>query len=148
MKGIVDMKVRKIIIMLVLSCCIFATSFSHQSTTVEAKATKKAMKFLKGTWITWGNSQAEKVVFTKKYKKVYSLWNKNHTKVYSPKKKGKLLYKSKIVSTKKKGKKWIIKVGKKGSYLYYKGSGDVLECWWKDKNGWNYSGSDSLQKVK
>lgn len=143
------MKVRKIVIMLVLSCCIFATNFSQQSTAVEAKATKKAMKYLKGTWLTFGNSRSEKVVFTKNYIKVYSLWNKDHTKVYSPKKKGKLMYKSKIVSSKKKGNKWTIKVGKKGSYTYYKSSGkNVLECWWKDKNGWNYSGSDSLGRVK
>ena len=32
--------------------------------TAEAKATKKAMKFLKGTWVTAGNSGAVKVVFT------------------------------------------------------------------------------------
>ena len=113
----------------------------------EAKATKSAMKFLKGTWVTAGNSGAVKFIFTTKYMKEYSLWNKDYSRVYSPSHKGKYVGKRKIVSTKKKNGKWIIKVGKKGSYTYYKGYGDGLECWWKDKSGWQYSGSDSIERI-
>ena len=138
------MKKRKIFIILLCIVAVFATSIN----TVNAKATKKAMKFLKGTWVTAGNSQGTKVVFTRKYMKSYSLWNDDCSMVKSPKAKGKYIGKRKIVYTKKKGKRWTIKVGKKGSYTYYKGYGKYLDCWWKDKNGWNYSGSGSLMKVK
>ena len=33
----------------------------------EAKATKSAMKFLKGTWVTAGNSGAVKFIFTRRH---------------------------------------------------------------------------------
>ncbi len=141
------MKKKKIVVVMFMAFCLAAVMWMNP-VGAEAKATGKAMKYLKGTWVTAGNSQSEKVIFTRKYMKVYSLWNKEYTKVYSPAKKGKLLGKRKIISTKKKGSRWVIKVGKKGSYTYYKSSGQILECWWKDKSGWHYSGSDSLVKVK
>lgn len=107
--------------------------------TAEAKATKKAMKFLKGTWVTAGQSASVKVVFTRKYMKFYNCWNN---------KKGKYMGKSKIISTKKKGKKWTIKVkSSKGRVTCYKGSKGVLECWWKEHGEWQYSGSSSLEKI-
>ena len=139
------MKSKKLLIIVLCLALIFASGIVINNK-VEAKATKKAMKFLKGTWITVGNSQSVKLIFTKKYVKSYDLWNKNYTKVYSPKHKGKYLGKRRIDSTKKKGKTWIIKVGKKGQYTYYKGFGVGLECWWKEKGKWQYSGSSSLQR--
>lgn len=113
----------------------------------EAKATKNAMKYLTGIWITAGNSGAVKYIFTTGYMKEYSLWNKDYSRVYSPKQKGKYVGKRKIVSTKKKNGKWIIKVGEKDSYTYYKERNGLLECWWKDQGEWHYSGSDSIKKV-
>ncbi len=115
--------------------------------TAEAKATKKAMKFLKGTWVTAGNSGSIKVVFTRKYMKFYDCWNASHTKVYGGKKKGKYIWKSKIVSTKKKGREWTIKVKSKGGVTYYKGYKDGLTCQWKENGEWQYSFSDSLNRV-
>ena len=115
----------------------------------DAKASKKGRKFLKGIWVSQGSSQSYKYIFGKKYVKVYTLWNKDYTKVKSPDKKGKYIGKSKIVSTKKKGKRWIIKVGKKGSYIYYKSNGkNYLENWWKEGGEWHYSGTDSLWRYK
>ena len=141
-------KLKKILAISLLSSMLFV-NFSVVNTVhvSEAKATKEAVKYLKGTWITAGNSGAVKFVFTTNYMKEYSLWNKDHSKVYSPEHKGKYVGKRKIVSTKKKNGKWTIKVGKKGSYTYYKGSGDSLECWWKEKNDWQYSGSDSINRI-
>ena len=75
------MKKRKIIVMLLCMVTLFVVSVN----TVEASASKKGMKFLKGAWLTAGNSQAEKAIFTKKYMKIYSLWNENHTRIKSPK---------------------------------------------------------------
>ena len=137
------MKKRKLFIILLCIVALFVTS----SNTVNAKASKKAMKFLKGTWVSVGGSNATKVIFTRKYMKSYSLWNDDFT-VKNPKAKGKYIGKRRIVSTKKKGKKWIIKVGKKGSYTYYKGRGRYLDCWFKYKNEWTYSGTSSLMRVK
>lgn len=104
----------------------------------EAKATKAAMKFLKGSWITAGNSQSVKVVFTRKYVKFYEIKYKNRKKV-----KETYTGRQKIISTKKKGKKWHIKV-KGGNY--YVGCGDtLLNRWWKNGE-WQYSFSDSLER--
>ena len=115
-------------------------------TTVEAKATKKAMKYLKGTWVTLGNSSGTKVIFTQKYMKFYDLWTSDYSDVKSPKSKGKYLGKLKIVSTKKKGKVWTIKVKSQNSYTYYKECGSVLECWWKENGEWQMSASDSIER--
>ncbi len=80
--------------------------------------------------------------------KFYDCWkNASHTKVYGGKKKGKYIGKNKIVSTKKKGKEWTIKVKSKGGVTYYKGSNCLLECWWKENGEWQYSGSSSLQRI-
>ena len=78
------MKKRKLFIILLCIVALFVTS----SNTVNAKASKKAMKFLKGTWVSVGGSNATKVIFTRKYMKSYSLWNDDFT-VKNPKAKGK-----------------------------------------------------------
>lgn len=114
----------------------------------DAKVTKKGMKFLKGTWLTVGDSQGTKIIFSGKYMKAYSLWNSDYSKVRSPKKRGKYLGKCKVLSTTKKGKTWTIKVKGEGDdgYTYYKGYGYGLECWWKEDGEWMYSASSSLQR--
>lgn len=137
---------KKVLCILLSLVMIFSIITIVPQTNVEAKATKKAMKFLKGTWVTAGNSGATKIIFTRKYMKSYDLWNSSYTKVKSPKSTGKYIGKSKIVSTKKKGRKWIIKVKNKNGYTYYKGYGYVLDCWWKEHGKWQYSGSDSLER--
>lgn len=92
-----------------------------------------------------------KVKFTKKYVKYYADYDSNFNQL-SSKKLGKLEFKHKIVSTKKKKGKWTIKVKRgKGSYYYFKTSANdkkVLEYWGKLKDGNTYSGSDSLEKWK
>ena len=121
---------------------IFSTVTISGTTNVEAKATKKALKYLKGTWHTW-DMPGYKVKFTKKYVKYYADYDSNFNQL-SSKKLGKLEFKHKIVSTKKK------KRGK-GSYYYFKTSANdkkVLEYWGKLKDGNTYSGSDSLEKWK
>lgn len=139
-------KIRKVAVTLL--CLTFLLSLTNLSENrAGAKATKKAMKFLKGTWCTAGNSQAIKVVFTRKTMNFYDCWNKSYTKVYGGKKKGKLIGKSKIISTKKKGKVWTIKIKSKNKVTYYKGFGDGLTCQWKDNGKWEYSFSDSLNRL-
>ena len=128
-------------------CFVLVLTFCYTpQARVEAKATKKAMKFLKGTWVTAGQSGSVKVIFTKKYMKSYDLWNSKNSRVKSPKSKGKYIGKSKIISTKKKGREWIIKVKNKNGTTYYKGYGDGLVCWWKEKGKWMMSGSSSLNR--
>ncbi len=130
----------------IILCILLMLSISSISqTTVEAKATKKAMKFLKGTWVTAGNSGGTKVIFTKKYMKFYNLWTSDF-RVKSPKSKGKYIGKSKIISTKKKGKEWIIKVKSKNGTTLYKGNSDGLFCWFKSNGEWIMSGSSSIQR--
>lgn len=137
-------------LLIIIICLVLVLSpVAINNTRVEAKATKKAMKFLKGTWVSCGQSQSMKAIFTKKYVKFYNLSYKKggDYKVKSPKKKGVYMGKDKIVSTKKKGKRWIIKVGKKGNYTYYKSYGkNVLECHWKEHGEWMYSGSSSYER--
>lgn len=129
---------------------IFSTVTISGTTNVEAKATKKALKYLKGTWHTW-DMPGYKVKFTKKYVKYYADYDSNFNQL-SSKKLGKLEFKHKIVSKKKKKGKWTIKVKRgKGSYYYFKTSANdkkVLEYWGKLKDGNTYSGSDSLEKWK
>ena len=115
-------------------------------TTIQASATKKAMKFLKGTWVTVGQSNSVKIIFTKKYAKAYDLWKSDYSDVKSPKSKGKYIGKSKIVSTKKKGKEWIIKVKNSSGTTYYKGYKDGLICWYKSRSKWEMSASSSLNR--
>ena len=61
-----------IVIVLFMSTCMNTTILTSKK--VEANATSGAMKFLKGSWVTWGQSQGTKIVFSKKYMKSYSLW--------------------------------------------------------------------------
>lgn len=137
--------IRKIGILMLVVCVLLGTSIVKSTTIVEAKATKKAMKFLKGTWATT-HHPCEKVVFTKKYMKVYAGYDKNRNE-YKGKKKGKLLWKAKIVSTKKKKKEWTIKVKTGNSIIFYKGFRDGLTCQWKENGEWMYSFSDSLSRI-
>lgn len=112
------------------------------------KISKKAYKFLKGIWVSVGNSRGTKMIFTRTHIKQYNLWTDDY-KVLSPKNKGKYVGKRRIVYAKKKGKKWIIKVGEKGNYTYYKSRDkDLLDCCWKEKGEWRYSGTSSLTRYK
>lgn len=142
------MKNRKLLVLAICIAMIFSTVTISNTTNVEAKATKKALKYLKGTWHTW-SMPGYKVKFTKKYVKYYVDYDSNFNQLPS-KKFGKLEFKHKIVSTKKKKGKWIIKVKSgKGSYYYFKTSANdkkVLEYWGKLKDSNTYSGSDSLEK--
>ncbi|MFR5919246.1 hypothetical protein [Eubacterium ventriosum] len=144
------MKKRKVLVLAMCIVMIFSTVTVSNVTNVEAKATKKALKYLKGTWHTW-NMPGYKVKFTKKYVKYYADYDSNFNQLPS-KKIGKLEFKNKIVSTKKKKGKWTIKVKKgKGSYYYFKTSANdknVLEYWGKLKDSNTYSGSSSLEKWK
>lgn len=144
------MKKRKFLVLAMCIVMIFSTVTISNTTNVEAKATKKALKYLKGTWHTW-DMPGYKVKFTKKYVKYYADYDSNFNQL-SSKKLGKLEFKHKIVSTKKKNGKWIIKVKRgKGSYYYFKTSANdkkVLEYWGKLKDSNTYSGSDSLEKWK
>ena len=136
----------KKLVAIVLCLAMTLTVCNIDQTNVEAKATKKAMKFLKGTWVTAGNSAGTKVIFTKKYVKYYDLFTSDG-KVKSPKSKGKYTGKYKIVSTKKKGKKWTIKVKSKNGYIYYKGNSSGLIFWWKENGEWMMSASSSIERV-
>lgn len=144
------MKKRKFLVLVMCIVMIFSTVTISNTTNVEAKATKKALKYLKGTWHTW-DMPGYKVKFTKKYVKYYADYDSNFNQL-SSKKLGKLEFKHKIVSTKKKKGKWTIKVKRgKGSYYYFKTSANdkkVLEYWGKLKDSNTYSGSDSLEKWK
>ncbi len=137
---------KNIVTIMLFFVMAISISFGLPQTNVEAKATKKAMKFLKGTWITVGQSNSVKNIFTRKYIKSYDLWNSKGTKVKSPKSKGKYIGKRKIISTKKKGKDWIIKFKSKNGYGYYKGHGNSLISCWKEKGEWMMSGSSSLER--
>ena len=128
------MKKRKFLVLVMCIVMIFSTVTISGTTNVEAKATKKALKYLKGTWHTWG-MPGYKVKFTKKYVKYYADYDSNFNQL-SSKKLGKLEFKH------KRGK---------GSYYYFKTSANdkkVLEYWGKLKDGNTYSGSDSLEKWK
>lgn len=144
------MKKRKILVLAMCIVMIFSTVTISKTTNVEAKATKKALKYLKGTWHTW-DMPGYKVKFTKKCVKYYANYDSNFNQL-SSKKLGKLEFKHKIVSTKKKKGKWTIKVKRgKGSYYYFKTSTNdkkVLEYWGKLNDSNTYSGSDSLEKWK
>lgn len=130
-------------VFMVVLCMTLMLGINHSS---EAKVTKAGMKFLKGTWLTVGQSQATKIIFSGKYMKFYSLWNSDHSKVKSYKKQGEYFGKNKVVSTTKKGKTWTIKVKGRTGYNYYKGYGYGLDCWWKEDGKWMYSASGSLQR--
>ena len=94
------MKKRKFLVLVMCIVMIFSTVTISGTTNVEAKATKKALKYLKGTWHTW-DMPGYKVKFTKKYVKYYADYDSNFNQL-SSKKLGKLEFKHKIVSTKKK----------------------------------------------
>ena len=133
---------RKIVVgvfLLMMNICIIGI---HSN--CDAKISNKAMKFLKGTWLSVGQSQAEKFVFTRNYVKHYTLWNKKYTKVSSYKKKGKDCGKVKIIYAKKKGKNWIIKLESGNHYI---GHGDGLLCRWKEAGKWQVSYTSSLNRV-
>ncbi|MBQ2643253.1 MAG: hypothetical protein IJF94_05575 [Eubacterium sp.] len=134
------------VFMTIISLVLVLVIFSTLQVNVEAKATKKAMKFLKGTWIIEGDSSSKKIIFTRKYAKEYDLWNKSQTKVKSPKRKGKYLGKAKIISTKKKGKNWLIKMKRYGGYYYYKGYGRGLNLCWRENGKWEYNYRYSLYR--
>ncbi len=138
---------KRLLVTLLCICVILSFAAPVKHNNVEAKATKEAMKFLKGTWISVGNSQSIKVIFTRKYRKSYDLWNASYTKV-DKSKKGKYMGRMKIVSTKKKGKNWYIKLKGKKGYLYYVGRKNSLTCQWRENGEWSYSFSDSLQRYK
>ena len=144
------MKKRKFLVLVMCIVMIFSTMTISNTTNVEARATKRALKYLKGTWHT-ASQPGYKVKFTKKYVKYYVDYDSNFNQLPS-KKLGKLEYKEKIVSTKKKKGKWIIKIKrKKGSYYYFMTSDndkEVLEYWGKLKDSNTYSGSSSLEKWK
>lgn len=142
-----DSFVRQVMFSMVLLMLVFVC-FGDSQTVFAKGASKKALKALKGTWVTVGNSQAEVVIFTKKYVKHYSLWNESFTKKTKVKK---YVGKSKIISTKKEGKNWVVKVDNGAGGLYYVGDGkneDLgLMCQWKSNGEWQYSYSDSLFRV-
>ena len=144
------MKKRKFLVLAMCIVMIFSTVTMLNTTNVEAKATKKSLKYLKGTWHTW-NMPGYKVKFTKKYVKYYADYDSNLNQLPSNKL-GKLEFKRKIVFTKKKKGKWIIKVKiGKGSYYYFKTSDidkKILEYWGKLQDIDTYSGSSSLEKLK
>lgn len=102
------MKKRKFLVLVMCIVMIFSTVTISNTTNVEAKATKKALKYLKGTWHTW-DMPGYKVKFTKKYVKYYADYDSNFNQL-SSKKLGKLEFKHKIISTKKKKGKWTINV--------------------------------------
>lgn len=141
---------RKFMVLVMCIVMIFSTVTVANTTNVEAKATKKALKYLKGTWHTW-NMPGYKVKFTKKYVKYYADYDSNYNQLPA-KKLGKLKFKNKIMFTKNKNGKWIIKVKRgKGSYYYFKTSASdkkVLEYWGRVNDSSTYSGSDSLEKWK
>ena len=143
------MKKRKMIVFVMCILLAFSTIIVPDTTNVEAKATKKALKYLKGTWHT-ANMPGYKVKFTKKYAKFYEDCDAQFRQL--PKKKfGKLMYKDKIVSTKRKKGKWIIKLKHKKSFYYYIESANdkkILEYWGKLNDTSTYSGSGSLEKWK
>ena len=138
--------------MIVFVMCIllaFSTIIVPDTTNVEAKATKKALKYLKGTWHT-ASMPGYKVKFTKKYAKYYADYDENFNLL--PKNKlGKLKYKKRIVYTKRKKGKWIIKLKNKKGFHYYKtneNDKETLEYWGKLNDVGTYSGSSSLEKWK
>lgn len=140
-----DMK-KRVLAVYVCFCMVLSLCGSVNYKRAEAKATKAAMKFLKGVWVTAGQSASVRVVFTRKYVKFYDCWNKSHTKVYDDIKKAKYMGRQKIISTKKKGKEWHIKVKSKNGVYYYVGSGDgLLNRWWENGE-WQYSYSSSLER--
>lgn len=141
------MKIIKGMVSFLICLVLVFSSTGIYGNRVEAKATKQAMKFLSGTWVTAGQSAAVKVVFTQKYMKFYDCWNDSHTKVYGGKKLGKYMGKNKIISTKKKGKEWIIKARSNNGIVYYKGTEVGLICQWKENGEWQYSYSSSLEKI-
>ncbi len=137
-------------LLIIIICLVLVLSpIAINDSKVEAKATKKAMKLLKGTWVSCGHRQSTKVIFTRKYMLWYDLgyMKGDEYKVKRPKKKGRYTGKSRIVSTKKKGKRWIVKVKFRGQYTYYKSNGkNLLECHWKEHGEWMYSGTSSLER--
>lgn len=142
------MNKRKFLALAMCIVMIFSAVTVSDITNVEAKATKKALKYLNGTWHTW-DMPGYKVKFTKKYVKYYADYDSNFNQLPSGKL-GNLEYKSKIVSTKKKNGKWTIKVkGNNGANYYFMTSDNdknVLEYWRNPKDSDTYSGSDSLEK--
>lgn len=142
------MKKRKFLVLAMCIAMIFSTVTVLNTTNVGAKATKKALKYLKGTWHT-NNRPGYKVKFTKNYVKYYADYDSNFNQLPN-KKLGKLEFKYKIVFTKKKKGKWIIKVKtRKGPYYYFRTSDvdkKILDYRGKLKDGNTYSGSSSLEK--
>lgn len=137
---------KRVLTMLICICVVLSLSVSVDYDKAEAKATNKAMKFLKGSWLSAGHSQSTKVVFTRKYMKTYDLWDDDSDTEVDVTKKGKYMGRQKIASTKKKGKDWYIKVKAKNGYVYYVGHGNSLTCRWKENGEWAYSFSSSLQR--
>lgn len=135
-----DMK-KRVLAVYVCFCMVLSLCGSVNYKRAEAKATKAAMKFLKGSWITAGQSQSVKVIFTRKYVKFYAITYKNRKRV-----KETYTGHQRIISTKKKGKEWHIKVKSKNGVYYYVGSGDVLLNRWWENGEWQYSYSSSLER--
>lgn len=141
---------RRVAILFVTICMVMILGANAATNTkyAGAKATKKALRYLSGTWHT-GSMPGYKVKFTKNYVKYYADGDSN-SKPLPADKLGKLEYKYKIVSTKKKNGKWIIKVKTgKNKYYYFKESKNdktTLEYWGKLKGNDSYSGSSSLTK--
>ena len=143
------MKMKKFIVSIMCALMVFSTVTVYNSTEVEAKATKAAVKYLKGTWHTW-DAPGYKVKFTKKYVKYYDDADKNFNQLPTNKL-GKMAFKSKIASTKKKDGKWVIKVkGSNGTYYFRTSDSDknILEYMGDINDIDTYSGSSSLEKIR
>ncbi len=140
------MKKRSVLIAI---CLIMVfTVMTVYSKPVDAAASNKALKYLKGKWYSVGMVEGGKprsyTKFTKKYAKTY-VYN-------SVKKKYEYCGKSKIVSTKKAKNGYLIKLKNKNGKFCYRTSPDnkkVLDCYstWNTKDFPNYySGTSSLFK--
>ena len=138
---------KKRVTSIVICLIIFLSVTCLYTNSVNAAASKKALKYLKGKWYSVGMCEGGPrsiVKFTKKYAKTYA---------YDPSKK-KYVYcgKSKIVSTKKVKNGYLIKLkSKNGKYCYKTSENNKkkLDCF----STWNpkefpkyYSGTSSLYK--
>ena len=128
-------------------CCLMLSVAAVGATSrlVHADTGKAAVKFLKGKWYCasihgeLGKSNYY-VKFTKKYAKYYDL-NPNGKYKYS--------HKSKIISAKKSGNGYLIKLAGKICYKTAKDDKNILEYYetWKPSEfATHYSGSSSLSR--
>lgn len=131
----------------VMLCMVMITGLTEMfSQPVQAAAGKKAVKFLKGRW--YSNSMMEEgkptfyVKFTRKYAKYYYYQTKTNKYKYQGK--------CRIVSAKKSGKGYLIKLkNKSGKFCYQTDEKDkkILNCFqtWESDKFWDYySASSSL----